>query len=122
VTEDQALAGKVCADLKAGKVLPAVEVEYTVKANTFTAKKGGELKKEIEDVVFSMNVNDVSEPVMIDNAYYVFQLIKIYPASQQPLLDAQTSINNILFQKKLQEAMIDWLDQLKKKAYIKITE
>jgi parvulin-like peptidyl-prolyl isomerase len=122
VTEDQALAGKVCADLKAGKVLPAVEVEYSVKANTFSAKKGGELKKEIEEVVFAMNVNDVSDPVKIDNAYYVFQLIKITPEYKQQLLDAQNSINQTLFNQKMQEDMVDWLEQLKKKAYIKITE
>jgi parvulin-like peptidyl-prolyl isomerase len=122
VTEDQGIAGKVSADLKAGKVLAAVEVENTVKANTFTAKKGGELKKEIEEVVFAMNVNDVSEPVKIDNAYYVFQLLKIIPSYKQPLIDAQNSINQALFNKKLQEDMVDWLVQLKNKAYIKITE
>jgi parvulin-like peptidyl-prolyl isomerase len=122
VMESQDIAGKVSADLKAGKVLPAIEVEYTVKANTFTAKKGGELKKEIEDVVFAMNVNDVSEPVMIDNAYYVFQLMKIIPESRMPLLEAQGAINSSLFDKKMQEDMVDWIGELSKKAYIKISE
>lgn len=122
VTEDENLAGKVSADLKAGKVLPAVEVEYSVKANTFTAKKGGELKKEIEDVVFAMNVDDVSEPVKIDNAYYVFRLIKIIPEFKQPLIDVQSSINETLFNKRMQEDMVDWIKELNTKAYIKITE
>jgi len=116
------LSGKVCADLKAGKAVAALEAEYSVKANTFTAKKGGELKKVIEDVVFAMNVNDVSEPVKIDNAYYVFQLIKIIPEHNQQLIDVQNSINRSLFDKKMQEDMVDWLEQLKKTAYIKIQE
>ena len=120
VVEAQDLAGKVSADLKAGKKAPTLETEYSIKANTFTAKKGGELKKEIEDVVFAMNVNDVSEPVKIDNVYYVFQLTKITPEYKQQLIDVQGSINRLLFDKKMQEDMIDWLEQLKKKGYIKI--
>ncbi|MFA5100349.1 MAG: peptidyl-prolyl cis-trans isomerase [Candidatus Omnitrophota bacterium] len=118
VTEDKDIAGKVCAGLKSGEIVAAIEIAYSIKANTFTAKKGGELKKEIEDVVFAMNVNDVSEPVKIDNVYYVFQLVRITPEHRQQLIDAQNDINRLLFDKKMQEEMIDWLDQLKKKAYI----
>jgi parvulin-like peptidyl-prolyl isomerase len=120
VTDDREKADKVAGDLKAGKVLEAVSVEYTVKANTFTAKKGGELKDEIENVVFALNLNDVSDAIKIDDSYYVFKLIKITPEYQQPLLEAQSAINRMLFDKKLQESMVEWLDQLKKKAYIKI--
>jgi parvulin-like peptidyl-prolyl isomerase len=121
VIEAKDLADKVSQDLKAGKVPDAVAVEYSIKPNTFTAKKG-ELKKEIDDVVFAMNVNDVSDAVKIDNAWYVFKLIKITPEYKKPLLEAQSSINNMLFNRKMQEDMVTWLDELKKQAYIKIME
>jgi parvulin-like peptidyl-prolyl isomerase len=120
VVEDKDLADKVSQSLKSGKAVDAAAAELAVKVNTFTAKKGGELKKEIEDVVFLMNVDDVSEAVKIDNAYYVFKLIKVIPESKQQLIEAQASINRFLFDKKLQENMVDWLNELKKKAYIKI--
>jgi parvulin-like peptidyl-prolyl isomerase len=120
VVEDKDLADKVSQSLKSGKAVDAAAAELAVKVNTFTAKKGGELKKEIEDVVFAMNVDDVSEAVKIDNAYYVFKLIKVIPESKQQLIEAQASINRFLFDKKLQENMVDWLNELKKKAYIKI--
>jgi len=120
VTQSQDLANKLSGALKSGKTAAAVEVEYPIKANTFTAKKDGELKKEIEAVVFSMNLNDVSDPVKIDNVYYVFQLTRIIPRDRQKLIDAQAIISRKLFEKRMQEDMVDWLDQLKKKAYIKI--
>jgi len=120
VVESKDLADKVSQSLKSGKAIDAAAAELAVKLNTFTAKKDGELKKEIEDVVFAMNVDDVSESVKIDNAYYVFKLTKIIPGYKQQLIDAQTSINRMLFDKKLQENMVDWLNELKKKSYIKI--
>ena len=120
VVEDKDLADKVSQSLKSGKAVDAAAAELEVKVNTFTAKKGGELKKEIEDVVFAMNVDDVSDGVKIDNAFYVFKLIKIIPGYKQQLIEAQAGINRLLFDKKLQENMVDWLNELKKKAYIKI--
>jgi parvulin-like peptidyl-prolyl isomerase len=120
VVEDKDLADKVSQSLKSGKAVDAAAAELAVKVNTFTAKKGGELKKEIEDVVFAMNVGDVSETVKIDNAYYVFKLIMIMAGYQQQLIDVQASINRFLSDKKLQENMVEWLNELKKTAYIKI--
>lgn len=120
VTEDEDRARKVAADLKAGKVIDAVAVEYSVKPNTFTAKKGGELKAEIENVVFALHLDAVSDPVKIDNAYYVFKLLKIIPGYKQELLEAQNAISRILFERKMQEKMVEWLGELEKKAYIKI--
>jgi parvulin-like peptidyl-prolyl isomerase len=120
VVEDKDLADKVSQSLKSGRAVEAAAAELSVKVNTFTAKKGGELKKEIEDVVFAMKVDDVSEAVKIDNAYYVFKLAKIIPEYKQELIDAQSTINRVLFERKLQENMVDWLNELKKKSYIKI--
>ncbi|HQJ15112.1 MAG TPA: SurA N-terminal domain-containing protein [Candidatus Omnitrophota bacterium] len=120
VTEDEARARKVAADLKAGKVIDAVAVEYSLKPNTFTAKKGGELKAEIENIVFALHLDAVSDPVKIDNAYYVFKLLKIIPGYKQELIEAQNAINRMLFEKKMQEKMVEWLGELEKKAYIKI--
>jgi parvulin-like peptidyl-prolyl isomerase len=122
VVEDQALAQKISVDLKAGKAAEGVAVEYSAKPNTFTAKKGGELKAEIENVVFALNLNDVSDAVKIDNAYYVFKLLTIVPESKQELIEAQNAINRMLLDKKMQESMIEWIDQLKKKAYINIMQ
>ncbi|MCU0651155.1 MAG: SurA N-terminal domain-containing protein [Candidatus Omnitrophica bacterium] len=120
VVDTQELADKVSADLSAGKTPDEVAGLYSITVNTFTAKKGGELKKEIEDVVFGMNLNDVSKAVKIDEAYYVFKLTKITAEFKQPLIDAQAGIKRMLFDKRLQEDMVDWLDQLKKKSFIKI--
>ncbi|MDD4940509.1 MAG: SurA N-terminal domain-containing protein [Candidatus Omnitrophica bacterium] len=122
VIEDEERARKVSQDLKAGKVVEAAAVEHSVKPNTFTAKKGGELKAEIENVVFALHLNGVSDAVKIDNAYYVFKLLRIIPGYKQELIEAQNAINRMLLDKKMQERMVEWLDQLKKKAYIKIME
>ena len=119
VLETQPQADKVSVDLKAGKSAPEIEKEYSVKTNTFTAKMGGELKKELEDVVSSLGTGAVSDAVKIGDVFYVFKLLRIIPLYQQQLIDVQSDINKMLSDKRMQEDMVSWLDELKKKAYIK---
>jgi len=71
-------------------------------------------------VVFALPPGGVSDPVKIDNAYYVFKILKVIPGYKQELVEAQNTINRILFERKMQEKMVEWIEELKKKAYIKI--
>ena len=49
----------------------------------------------------------------------MFQLSKIKPPYQQALSEVQDPIHEMLYENKMQEAMVKWVDELKKKAYIK---
>lgn len=124
-TRDRDLAYKVYMALKQMPDATSVflaEQYPSVSMSRFTAKKGGELRKDIEGVVFKMHIGQVAEPVKIQNSYYVFRLYNIIPPRQETLVEVQDRIYNFLFDRKMQEGMIKWLDELKKNAYIKIVQ
>ena len=111
-------AQKVTEALRQGKDASEVSKESGFTPNIFSASQGGELRKELEDVLFSLNPGQVSDSIQIKDSYYVFQLIKIVPAHRQPMSQVQNSIHEMLYENKMQEAMVKWVEELKKKAYI----
>ncbi len=116
---DQEKALKIVLDLRDNKDLNEVAKESAFTLNVFSSYKGGELKKEVEDVLFNLKSGEVSEPLKINDNYYVFKLIKITPPRKQVLSESQDFIYSLLYEKKMQEAMFKWVEELKKKAYIK---
>jgi parvulin-like peptidyl-prolyl isomerase len=116
---DEAKAKKIVEDIRLGKNIEEVVKESSFTLNVFSARKDGELKKDVEDVLFSLKAAEVSEPIKIKDSYYVFQLLKIKPARQQVLSEVQEAIHANVYERKMQEAMTKWTDELKKKAYLK---
>ncbi len=104
------------------KTIEGLLKEFDFKVNKVTAKKGGELRKEFEDIVFSLQAKEMSKPIQLDDNYYIFQLLEIIPEQHLSLTEAQDTVYNLVMEKKMQEGVVKWLDELKKKAYIKITE
>ena len=90
--------------------------------NQITAKKGQELRKDIEEEVFKLGIDEVSNPVKVEKKYYVFKLDNIIPTKQLSLQEAQAHIYPFLFEKKMQEKLAEWIDGLRKQSYIKIIE
>jgi parvulin-like peptidyl-prolyl isomerase len=87
-----------------------------------SASYKGELRKDIEDVIFKLGIGEVSQPVKIENKYYIFKLENIAPPKQRILSEAQEIIHDHLFERKTEEELTKWLDELKKKSYIKILQ
>ena len=84
--------------------------------------QGEELRKEIEHTVFNLKIGEISNPVKIDDKYYIFKLNNINPSKQLNLSEVQDKINAFLFDRKFQEELKKWLDELKKESYIKILQ
>lgn len=117
--EDKNLVFELSDNLKKGESLEDLANKYSLTINKLNMKQG-EFKKEVEDIVFKLKPQGISEPVKIENKYYIFRLSNIIPEHQQTLSEAQDSISNFLYNKKMQEQLTDWLDGLKKQSYIKI--
>ena len=117
---DKDLAKKISTDLKNTQDLKTVAEKYGLPVNSLNAKKGQELRKDIEEVIFKLKPGDISEPIAVDENFYIFKLVNITGPRQQNLSEVQEKISTFLFEKKLQEELANWLDELKKKAYIKI--
>lgn len=120
--DDEDMAKALSYQLRSGKKLEELATRFTFTTDTLSALQGQQLRSEIEDTVFKLGLNEISNPVMIEGKYYIFKLDSIIGSQQASLDEAQDKIQAYLFDKKLQEAMAKWLDELKKRSYIKILE
>ncbi len=118
--ENEDLAQSFAYNLKSGKTSEELATRYPFTVNRFSAKLGEDLKKEIEEAVFKLGINEVSDVVKTDDKYYVFRLINIIPPKKHSLAEVQHKIQSFLFEKKMQEELAKWIDELKNKSYIKI--
>ena len=121
VVDNESKAKDIFISLQVGKDINNLAKEYSLTANNFSAFKG-ELKKDLEDVLFNLKIGQITEPIKIKESFYVFKLNKINQSRQQTLAEAQDNIYNLLYENKLQEALAKWIDGLKKSAYIKIVQ
>ncbi len=118
--DNESKAFEVFDKLKSGQGLEEVANRYSLAINKFSSLRDGQLRKDIEETVFKINVGQISAPVKIEESYYIFKLNNIIPPRQQNLSEVQEEIHAMLFNKKMQEALTKWLDELKRHSYIKI--
>jgi len=119
ILEDESKANSIYEQLKSGKDIAEVGKENSLTVNTFLAKQG-ELKKEIEDILFNLVSGGLAPPLKIKDKFYIFKLNNVSLSRQQTLLEVQDAISDTLMEAKMQEEMAKWLDEIKKAAYIKI--
>jgi parvulin-like peptidyl-prolyl isomerase len=121
VVADQATAKNIAADLKSGKDINEVAKTYSLKVNSFSVRRE-ELIKEIEDALFKLNKFETAGPIKIKDSFYVFRLVGINLPRQQTLAEVQDRIYELLYEKKMQEGLAKWIEELKKTAYIKMIQ
>jgi parvulin-like peptidyl-prolyl isomerase len=120
ILESDSLAREFSANLKSGEILADLAARYSVTIDEFTVKEGDELRKDVAEAVFKLTLNEVSEPLEIEGKYYVFRLTNIVPSKQLSLIEAQEEISSFLFESKMRDEMTGWLEELKKKSYLKM--
>ena len=118
--ENEDLAQSFAYNLKSGKTSDSLASRYPFTVNRFSASSGEDLRKEIEEAVFKLGINEVSDVVKVDDKYYVFRLVNIIPPKMRSLAEVQNKIQSFIFEKKMQEELAKWIDELKNKSYIKI--
>ncbi len=116
------LSKDIAKNLKAFQNLSDLAGRYGLTEEQLKVSKNGQLSKEVESVIFKLALNKISEPIKVQNSYYVFQVKNIIPVKEQTLVEARDSVASFLFSKKMQEALVRWLDELKKHSYIKILQ
>ncbi|MDD5059654.1 MAG: SurA N-terminal domain-containing protein [Candidatus Omnitrophica bacterium] len=122
ILDDENMAKTISYQLRLGVKLEELAAKYPFSTDILSASKGQELRQEIEDTVFKLGIGEVSEPVEIDQQFYVFKLDDIIGSQQMSLSQAKDNIREFLVEKKTQKALAEWLDELKKQSYIKIFE
>jgi parvulin-like peptidyl-prolyl isomerase len=118
-TDKEEVIRDLYAKLQKGKGMKELADESGLKVSAFTSRKG-ELRPDIEEIVFKLQQGQVYAPAKIKDTYYIFKLNNIIPPRPQILSEVTNEIQKYLFDRKMQERLSAWLDEIKKKSYIKI--
>jgi len=117
-------AAKAISRVKAGEAF--AEVAKQVSEDAATAATGGELgwfergsiSPEWEQVVFAMEKGDVRGPVSGPQGLHVFFVSDIKRTDMKPFDDLKEQIRGELTRREMDKQTTQWLDELRKKAYI----
>jgi peptidyl-prolyl cis-trans isomerase SurA len=80
--------------------------------------KRGELSKELEDVVFKMKRNDLTEVMETKQGYLVLQVLEHYDEGEQPLSKVKNDIMDKLYGARMEPAMREYLKTLREQSYV----
>ena len=105
--------------LMAGEDFDKVFQKYSDGSSVGEVEQG-QMVDAVENVVFNLKLDEVSDPVEVENGIYVFKAIGISPGKQQTLAEVKDQIYNKLLDDQFQSKFKDWVDNLRHKAYVEI--
>ncbi|HWZ96165.1 MAG TPA: peptidylprolyl isomerase [Candidatus Dormibacteraeota bacterium] len=82
--------------------------------------KRGELAKQIEDKVFSMKRNQLTDVLETKQGYLVLQVLEHYDEGQQAYEKVKDKIMNQLYEERMQPALRNYLKTLREQSYVVI--
>jgi len=80
--------------------------------------KRGELAKELEDKVFNMKRNELTDVLETKQGYLILQVLEHYSEGQQPVDKVRNEIMDKLYTARLEPAMRDYLKTLREQSYV----
>ncbi len=118
--KDPKLARQIQETIAEYKDLDAISRSYSLEITDLGWVASEQLKPEIAKAVFNLEAGKISPFLDSDRNLYIFEVKAIRPPGKAPLSDVQGEISNFLFERKMQEALAEWLEELKSEAYIEI--
>jgi peptidyl-prolyl cis-trans isomerase SurA len=97
-------------------------------SDSTTAKQGGflgvykrgELSKALEDIVFKMKKNELTDVMDTKQGYLVLQVLERYEEGEQPLAKVENEIMDHLYSQRMEPAMRNYLKTLREQSYVVI--
>lgn len=80
----------------------------------------GELLPSIDEVIFNLRIGDVSPVLTTDMGYHIFKVVERQEKKERSFDEAEKAIHEGLMRKKSQERFKEWMEELKKNAYISL--
>jgi peptidyl-prolyl cis-trans isomerase SurA len=82
--------------------------------------KRGELSKELEDIVFKMKRNELTDVMETKQGYLVLQVLEHYDEGEQSLDKVKNEISDRLYSERMQPALREYLKTLREQSYVVI--
>src|SRR5580700_11206968 len=82
--------------------------------------KRGELSKELEDTVFKMKRNDLTEVMETKQGFLIMQVLEHYDEGEQSLAKVENEINEKLYSQRMEPALREYLKTLREESYVVI--
>lgn len=82
--------------------------------------KKGEINPDIEKIVFSLEVGEVSNLIKTDVGIHIIKNIDLKEGAKKKFPEVKLELESILFNKKTEEAYLEWLEEIKATSYIEV--
>jgi peptidyl-prolyl cis-trans isomerase SurA len=82
--------------------------------------KRGELSKELEETVFKMKRNELTDVMETKQGFLLIQVLEHYEEGQQPLAKVENEINEKLYSRLMEPALREYLKTLREQSYVVI--
>jgi len=82
--------------------------------------KRGELSKELEDIVFKMKKNEITDVIETKQGFLILKVLERYEEGQQPFDKVQNEIQDRLYSEKMEPALREYLKTLREQSYVVI--
>jgi foldase protein PrsA len=115
LTKTEAKANEAKAAIDGGEDFKAVAKRYSIdeaskaQGGKLPSVAKGQQEKALDTAVFSAKKGTLEGPVKTQFGWYVFEVSKITPASQQSLSEATETIKNLLRSQRQQKTLDDWI-------------
>jgi peptidyl-prolyl cis-trans isomerase SurA len=80
--------------------------------------KRGELSKELEDVVFKMKKNELTDIMETKQGFLILQVLEHYDEGEQSLAKVKNEIMDKLYSERMEPALREYLKTLREQSYV----
>jgi len=80
--------------------------------------KRGELAKELEDKVFAMKKNEMTDVIETKQGFLILQVLEHFPEGVQPYDKVENDIMEHLYSQKMEPALREYLKTLREQSYV----
>jgi foldase protein PrsA len=121
LTKTEAQANKAKKALESGQSFKSVAAKYSIDQGTrdngglLAAVPKGQQEKALDDATFKAAKGKITGPVKTQFGYYVFEVTKITPGTQQTLDEAKASIKQLLVSQQQQKKIDAFSKDFQKK-------
>jgi foldase protein PrsA len=121
LTKTRAQAEKAEHEVQSGKSFASVAKKSSIdpvsksSGGTLNGVAKGQEEKALDAAIFKAKLNVLSGPVKTPFGYYVFEVKKTLPPSQQTLAQVQSSIQQQLMAQKQQKTLSEFVKNFRKK-------